>query len=164
MFFWQILIFKYSFFHNYWFDGFHQGINSKHIMSKKAFDLKLIAFCTINKIFLTDRTFRKVQLILLFCRCSNSYLTKALLWYYTVFASVIKFCHKLFVQANYKMKNQTRKQKLDFFRQCLNRKPLFYVRSTISTSLWWSLSQCDCASCFAFLRTFVHFFPKCFLF
>ena len=55
------------------------------------------------------------QLVLLFCRYSNSCCAKALLRYHTACAIVKNHSFRKNIKKNFSSKNQTRKQKLDFF-------------------------------------------------
>ena len=71
-------IIKFLLLQNYWLDLYHQGFNWQLSTYRRGFKLKLLHFCTSNRIFMIGRKCQKAHLLLLFCRYSNSLFSRTL--------------------------------------------------------------------------------------
>ena len=99
---------------------------------------------TIHGSFLIGRKCRKVHLLRVICRYSNSKFSGVFLHYSTASAKVTSFYQETIQKENCKSKKQ-KKNGLNFSDKVSIENYLFYDPSIISPLLWRKLPQCYCA-------------------
>ena len=77
-------------------------------MCRRISEMKLLDFCTINRLFMIGRNCWKVPLLLLCYWYSKLQFSRALPHYNTAWASLMNIYHKLIIKDNYELKNQTK--------------------------------------------------------